>query len=223
MQLENVVPWGRNLQEYKEMGLFCDADREKKILGCGDGPASVNRELTQLGVDIVSIDPIYQFSKKQIQERIDVTSQVVAEQLRKNSKDFVWKNIKNVEALIELRLGAMHNFLEDYSQGKKEGRYQHQELPSLTFQDKSFDLAWSSHFLFLYSEHFDAEFHLHAIKEMLRVAKELRVFPLLSLDNTRSPHLDVIFEYLNKNGYTYEILKSEYEFQKGAFELSKIK
>jgi len=222
MQLENVVPWGRNLKEYKEMGLFSDADRELKILGCGDGPASVNRELTQMGVDITSIDPIYQFTKEQIQTRVEKTSNVVAEQLRKNSDDFVWKNIKDVEELVKLRLSAMKSFLEDYTEGKKERRYQHQELPSLTFKDEEFDLAWSSHFLFLYSEHFNEEFHLNAIKEMLRVAKEVRIFPLLDLSNTRSAHLDSVFIYLQKNGYTYEIVKSEYEFQKGAFEILKI-
>lgn len=222
MQLENVVPWGRNLAEYREMGLFSDADVKKKILGCGDGPASVNCELTQMGVAITSIDPIYQFSAQQIQTRIEETSDIIAKQLAQNSADFVWKNIKDVDTLVSLRLGAMEMFLADYENGKKEGRYQHQELPSLSFKDGEFDLAWSSHFLFLYSEHFDAEFHLNAIKEMLRVAKEVRVFPLLDLSNTRSPHLDKVLEYLTKNGYTYEIQKSEYEFQKGAFEILKI-
>ena len=222
MQLENVVPWGRNLQEYKEMGLFSDTNQNKKILGCGDGPASVNKELTQMGVDITSIDPIYQFSKGQIAQRIDETSLVVSEQLRLNSDDFVWKNIKNVDELITLRLHAMEEFLNDYELGKEQGRYQHQELPKLNFKDDEFDLAWSSHFLFLYSEHFNEEFHKQAIAEMLRVAKEVRIFPLLMLNNTRSPHLEMVFEHLNKNGYNYEIIKSEYEFQKGAFEMLKI-
>ena len=222
MQLENVVPWGRNLQEYKEMGLFSEADTNKKILGCGDGPASVNKELTKMGVDITSIDPIYQFSNKQIAQRIDETSLVISEQLRLNSDDFVWKNIKDVDELVSLRLHAMEEFLEDYEVGKKQGRYQHRELPKLNFKDNAFDLAWSSHFLFLYSEHFNEEFHKQAIAEMLRVAKEVRIFPLLTLNNTRSPHLEMVFEHLNKNAYNYEIIKSEYEFQKGAFEMLKI-
>lgn len=223
MKLENIVPWGRNLQEYKEMGLFSDADRNKKILGCGDGPASVNKELTQMGINITSIDPIYQFSNKQIAQRIDETSLVISEQLRLNSDDFVWKNINNVEDLISLRLEAMEKFLTDYEVGKEQGRYQHQELPKLNFKDKKFDLAWSSHFLFLYSDHFDEQFHIDAVKEMLRVAKEVRIFPLLDLKNNRSPHLKPVLKYLEKSGYNYELLKSEYEFQKGAFEVLYIK
>jgi len=222
MQLKNVVPWGRNLQEYKEMGLFSDADRDKKILGCGDGPASVNKELTEIGVNITSIDPIYQFTKEQIEQRVQETAQVVSAQLRKNRDDFVWKNIPDVETLIQLRLEAMDNFLQDYKNGKEQERYQYQKLPKLNFKDKEFDLTWSSHFLFLYSKHFDGEFHKKAIVEMLRVAKEVRIFPVLDLQNNRSKHLDSILKYLKKNSYTYEIIKGNYEFQKGAFEMLKI-
>ncbi len=209
MKLENVVPWGRNLKEYKEMGLFSDNDKNKKILGCGDGPASVNKNLTQMGVDITSIDPIYQFTKEQITQRIDATSSVISEQLRLHSEDFVWKNIKDVDELISLRLHAMEEFLDDYVLGKKEGRYQHQELPKLNFKDKEFDLAWSSHFLFLYSEHFDGQFHIDALTEMLRVAKEVRIFPLLDLNNSLSKHLDLVLQYLEMNGYLVSPEKSK--------------
>jgi len=222
MQLKNVVPWGRNLQEYWAMGLYRDEDKHKKILGCGDGPASVNKMLSDMEVDITSIDPIYQFTKTQIAQRIDETSSVVSKQLRLNSDDFVWKNIKNVEDLISLRLHAMEEFLEDYDTGKVQGRYQHQELPKLNFKDNEFDLAWSSHFLFLYSEHVDEEFHKKATAEMLRVAKELRIFPLLDLENKRSKHLDSVLKYLEEHDYTYEIIQSNYEFQKGATEVLKI-
>ena len=135
MQLENVVPWGRNLQECQEMGLYSDTDKTKKILGCGDGPASVNGELRKLGVDIVSIDRICQFSKLQIAKRVEATSDLISKQLRKNKNDFVWKNIPNVDVLINLRLSAMIQFLDDYDFGKEDRRYQHQELPELSFKD----------------------------------------------------------------------------------------
>ena len=222
MKLENVVPWGRNLQEYRAMGLYTEKDKNKKILGCGDGPASVNGVLTQLGVDMTSIDPIYQFTKEQIEQRVKASSSVVSEQLRENRDDFVWKNISNVDELIELRLDAMEKFLKDFKSGKNERRYQHQELPTLNFKTQEFDLAWSSHFLFLYSEHFDLEFHKSAILEMLRVAKEVRIFPLLTLENLKSPHLEFVIEFLEKNSFVCEIVKSEYEFQKGAFEMLRI-
>ncbi len=41
-QLNSVVPWGRNLAEYRLMFELSDEDMKKKIAGFGDGPASFN-------------------------------------------------------------------------------------------------------------------------------------------------------------------------------------
>jgi hypothetical protein len=70
MKLEEVVPWGRNLAEYRSMFSLSATDLNAKILGCGDGPASFNAEMTELGHSVVSIDPIYQFSTEQIEQRV---------------------------------------------------------------------------------------------------------------------------------------------------------
>jgi hypothetical protein len=178
MKLENVVPWGRNFEEYKNMFLLSNQDLLSSILGCGDGPSSFNLEATKQNANITSIDPIYQFTKEEIQQRIDETSAVVGEQLKQNQKDFVWKNIKSVDELIDIRLTAMSDFIKDYENGKNENRYIHNELPKLSFDNDSFDLILSSHFLFLYSEHFDLKFHIDSILEMCRVSKkEVRIFP----------------------------------------------
>jgi hypothetical protein len=42
------------------------ADFERKIMGCGDGSASFNAELTKRGGNITSVDPVYYFSADQI-------------------------------------------------------------------------------------------------------------------------------------------------------------
>jgi len=224
LKLENVVPWGRNQQEYKNMFLLSDEDLQSKILGCGDGPSSFNYEGTKQKLNITSIDPIYQFSKQEIQQRIDETSSIVSEQLRLNQKDFIWKNIQSVDELIEIRLHAMHDFIEDYENGKNEKRYIHNELPKLSFEDGSFDLVLSSHFLFLYSEHFDLQFHIDSILEMCRVSKkEVRIFPLLDLKNQESKYLKPILELLHAKGFEAKIIKTNYEFQKAADEMLQIK
>jgi hypothetical protein len=71
VKLSEVVPWGRSLSEYKEMFSLTSDDLRKKILGCGDGPACFNAELTANGGNVISIDPIYEFSAVQIQSRIE--------------------------------------------------------------------------------------------------------------------------------------------------------
>jgi hypothetical protein len=224
MKLKDIVPWGRNLQEYKQMFLLTDEDLNSKILGCGDGPSSFNKELTDLNGDITSIDPIYQFSKYDIYQRIKDTSSIVSKQLKQNRDDFIWRDFKSLEELVDVRLEAMKKFLEDYESGKRDGRYIHQELPKLSFDDSSFDLVLSSHFLFLYSEHFDLDFHIDSILQMCKIAKnEVRIFPILDLKNSRSKHLKSIIELLKEKGFEVDLLKSEYEFQKGAFEMLRIK
>ncbi len=42
MQLTDVIPWGRSLDEYRRMFLLSPDDLGGRILGCGDGrPASM--------------------------------------------------------------------------------------------------------------------------------------------------------------------------------------
>lgn len=218
MKLENVVPWGRNRSEYQKMFLLKEEDYSKNILGCGDGPSSFNFE----GEGITSLDPIYNFTKDEIRKRVNETKDIIKEQMLQNQNDFIWKEFKDVEDLCKSRLESMNNFLEDYDKGKMENRYIPGSLPILPFNDKEFDLALSSHFLFLYSEDLDLEFHIKSIKEMLRVSKEVRVFPLVNLTCDESPHLNGVLDYLEKNQYTYKIEETSYEFQKGANRMLRI-
>ena len=118
----------------------------------------------------------------------------------------------------------MSNFIKDYENGKNSKRYIYQELPKLSFLDASFDLVLSSHFLFLYSEHFDLKFHIDSILEMCRVSKkEVKIFPLLDLQNQKSKYLKPILDILKDKGFEAKLIKTNYEFQKGANELLSIK
>jgi len=220
--LKEVVPWGRSFDEYVKMFALSGDDLGKRILGCSDGPASFNCTLTSRGGSVVSIDPIYQFTAEEIANRISETSEVVMEQLRQNFQDFVWTHIGSVEELGRIRRTAMHDFLTDYSTGKQEGRYIGAELPRLPFSDGTFDLALCSHFLFLYSEHFDKTFHLLSLRELCRVAHEVRVFPILELGSIRSRHVDEAASILMSEGFEVRIERVDYEFQKGGNDMLKL-
>ncbi|POZ53444.1 SAM-dependent methyltransferase [Methylovulum psychrotolerans] len=213
--LDKIVPWGRSYHEYVNMFALGEADLQHRILGCGDGPASFNAQLTERGGDVVSLDPIYAFGRAQIQTRIAETYPVVMAQTFKNQDNFVWDSITSVEQLGQIRMSAMALFLADFEAGQQAGRYVTGELPSLPFPDQSFGLALSSHFLFLYSDHLSAEFHIQALLDMLRVAKEVRVFPLLSLNGSPSPHLPIVKAKLAEQGFNSEERRVDYEFQRG--------
>ncbi|WP_319508992.1 SAM-dependent methyltransferase [uncultured Methanolobus sp.] len=215
IQYQNIVPWGRSFQEYVDMFKLIDKDLNRSILGCGDGPASFNYEMRQLGKSVVSVDPIYDLDRNFIEKRIDETYVEVLEQTRANQDKFVWGNIYSVEELGNIRMNSMRLFLEDFEEGKKQGRYTAGELPELPFEDNSFDLALVSHLLFLYSEQLSLEFHFRAIDELLRVADEVRIFPLLDLNSRKSIHLDEVIDYLISQGITVHEEKVNYEFQKG--------
>jgi len=221
--LKEVVPWGRTFEEYVEMFSLSGEDLAKRILGCGDGPASFNTTLTSRGGRVVSIDPIYQFTAEEIYGRIDETYEIVMEQTRRNSHEFLWDRICSVEELGEVRGAAMRDFLADYLSGKSQGRYVAGELPQLPFADSSFDLALCSHFLFLYSDHFDAAFHLQSMKELCRVAGEVRVFPILELGSVRSRHLEEIISTLSGEGYRLTVERVGYAFQKGGNEMLRVR
>lgn len=53
------------------MAFKLDSDVTKKLAGFGDGPACFNCEMTNEGGNVVSFDPIYQFSKEEIEKRIE--------------------------------------------------------------------------------------------------------------------------------------------------------
>lgn len=212
--LEQVVPWGRSFEEYRAMFDLGAAELGQRILGCGDGPASFNATLTRQGGEVVSVDPLYAFSVEEISQRIDETFETVLQQTRENAGEFVWEQIRSVEELGEIRRAAMQEFLADYPAGKECGRYREAALPALLFEEQTFDLALCSHFLFLYSAHFDLEFHLAALRELCRVAREVRVFPLLELGSTPSRHRDPVVAQLSAEGYDVQIRRVPYEFQK---------
>ncbi len=216
MDLQNAVLWGRSLAEYRDIFSLTEADLQKKIIGCSDGPASFNCELTKRDGDVTSIDPVYHFTKEQIKNRIAQVYHEIIPQMETNRDAFLWSSIKSVKELGEIRMNAMNSFLEDYEAGKSSGRYVDGSLPTLPFGSEEFDLALCSHFLFLYSEQFSTEFHISAVKELCRVAKEVRIYPLIDLKNRHSEHLDSVISWAKQSGYSVETIDVTYRFQKGA-------
>ena len=57
---------------------------------------------------------------------------------------------------------------------------------------------------------------------MLRVAAEVRVFPLLSLGGARSPFVDGCAARLVAAGYRVTIETVQYEFQRGGNEMMRL-
>ena len=223
MKLATIVPFGRSLDEYVHMFALSTADLNKAILGVADGPASFNAEMHASGRTVVSIDPIYSFQAPDIEHRFNAVVDDIIDQIKATPEDWVWSYHRSPDHLKDNRIKALRRFIADYSQGQNTGRYLVGELPALHFDDQQFQLALCSHFLFLYSDHLTYEFHRDSVLEMLRVAEEVRIFPLLTLMLERSPYLQPLIAELKANGYTVNVERVSYELQKGGNEMLRIR
>lgn len=223
MDLQRTVPWGRDFDEYSEMFDLSSLETGDTVLGCGDGPASFNVEATEKGICVTSVDPLYAYSRADIQQRIHETRDEVMPQVRARVEDYVWCSIESPDELERRRMQAMDAFLHDYEEGCLTGRYMKGSLPTLSFTDNAFDYALCSHLLFLYSPQLDEQTHIESILELCRVARDVRIYPLISIENNeRSQHLPAVFSVLTEAGYVYEEVPVSYEFQRGAKTMLKI-
>ncbi len=222
-RLNTIVPWGRSFQEYQRMFALVDADLQGTILACADGPANFNAKATKRGARVVSCDPLYRYNSREIRNRIDETYHEIIKQVRENYDDFVWTEFASIDDLGRARMDAMEAFLDDFEAGLGEGRYVDSELPALPLEDQSFDLGLCSHFLFLYSDQLTEDFHVRALLEMLRVAREVRIFPVFSLAGTLSRHVVPVTQRLQKSGLAVTIERVPYEFVRGANEMMRVR
>jgi hypothetical protein len=222
IDLDNIVPWGRSLREYELMFNLTPPDYERRILDCGGGPSSFSAELNGNGGDVRSIDPLYQYTGMQIQQRFHESLDGVIDQVDRTPQNWVWSYHQSSAQLRENRIAVMQRFLRDYDCGRTAGRYITAALPALPFRGRHFDLALCSHLLFLYSDLLSFEFHLAAIKEILRGADELRIFPLLTLKSVFSPYVEPLSVTLQGEGWEVTIERVEYELQRGGNQMMRI-
>lgn len=223
MELEKVVPFGRSLDEYRHMFALSDQDLNKTIIGVADGPASFNAEMSSLGKSVVSVDPLYIFSAEAIENQFNVVVDNIIDQVRATPNDWVWTYHQSPDHLKANRVNVLNRFVADFDKAKHEGRYIVGELPAPGFAEQSFELALCSHFLFLYSDHLSYDFHRDSILAMARIAREVRIFPLLTLALNVSPYVPSLIEEFTSMGYEMSVEKVPYELQRGGNEMLRIR
>jgi len=109
----------------------------------------------------------------------------------------------------------MKLFIEDFTAEYSNSRYLTSSLPLFPLKDEEFDLSLCSHFLFLFSFKHDREFHVKSIKEMCRVSKQARIFPMLELAVKESRHLSAFRAELESESYDAGLNLVPFELQKG--------
>ena len=220
---KDIVPWGRSFDEYVDMFNLSEDDLTRDIVDVGGGPAAFNSGMHQRGTPIISVDPIYRFSEAELRQRIQETYKDIITQAFQNRDKFVWTQFSSVDELVAFRRQAMDAFCRDFESGKQQGRYIDASLPNLPFPKGHFDLVLSAHLLFFYSANRDLAFHLEAVRELLRIGTEVRIFPIVDVNSNPSPFLSPVIDVLEKDGITCSVERVPYHFQKTGNEMLRLK
>jgi SAM-dependent methyltransferase len=210
---------GRTFAEYRRMfDLSVESVRGKRVLDCPGGPGPFTAVANEIGASVTAVDPVYGPPADELESLCRRSVDENVAQLREKADLFVWDEYGDPETRGRYQRAAAERFLADYAANPD--RYVAAGLPDLPFADDTFELTLSGNLCFLYDDRLDERFHVDAMRELLRVtAGEVRVFPLASLDRTRSAYVERVVERLRADGYVAQLREVSYEFQPGATEM----
>ncbi len=200
------VLWGHHVSEYQEMFDLSDKIFTQALLEYGCGASAVNAELHAAHqTNVVSVDPLFDMSKAKLETEVTQAFDERVAQVLKDPNQFNIKSYGGMDAFLASRREGMHLFFEDYDLGVSEERYQPLIGTALSFDDFTFDLTLSSHYLFAGSNEQSVDFHINAISELARVAKEVRIFPLLEREGEPSALLGPVLLGLQQANFGAEV------------------
>ncbi len=212
---------GHNFNDYYRMFDLSETDLSKNILTVASGFDSFNQQMHEKNKKVISCAKNYSMNLNEISELVKKSLARLNDHISEHAEQYRFTKEKTQEWLREKRVEAAACFLSDYEQGKKEGRYLHEVLPVLHFNNESFDIALCSHFLFSHSAINDEKIIIY-IKELLRVAREVRIFPLSDMYGELSPLIGPVLLALQTEKCGVEIKQVPYEFIRGGNALLKI-
>lgn len=207
MMFSKIVTTSRTSSDYLEMFQLQKSSLPRDILSIADGFSSFQAENKHL--KIISIDPIYRQSPIEMEKIFLQSYQEIQDRIRNGELNYNQEKYPTLEILLKNRQHSFQIFLTDFIR-KREVSYLSEALPSLSFSSKSFDLCLCSHFLFIYDEFFDENFHLQSLLELTRVSREVRIFPTTNFKEVHPTFYHSILKNLQLNNVRYEERYSSY-------------
>lgn len=223
LKLKDFVLIGRRFEEYYQMFNLKDLVKNEKILDVASGVSSFCAEANEKGYNVTSADRVYVFNPEEIEEKCAKDLEETMDKVSTIKELYKWDFFKDIQQLKNHRESAYKRFLKDFELQRGD-RYISSEFPNNNFKENQFDISLISHFLFLYDEHMNYEFHKQIINEIIRITrKEIRIFPIYNLKDKRSPFIEKFMKDKAFNKFEINIVKVNYEFIKGGNEMLVIK
>lgn len=208
---EGLTAIGFSLSDYQKMFALEQDQLNMSILDCRGGASAFAAQMHKLGKKVIASDPIYAHNQAELEALVEKSQKNIKQALESQSSQDKLKT-PQINAFLDEHQQYAKLFLEDFKTGKQDGRYVAQTLPKLSFKDEAFDLALVCHFLFTYSE-LDVDFHLQSIQELLRVANEVRIFPLVTHTGELSPIVGEVVAQAQLNNFGAELKEVDYHLQ----------
>ena len=204
----------RSFAEYQAFFALTANDLTRTVLDCSAGASGFAAVANARGGRVTAVDPAYGEGIASLAAVAGTSTATGGAIVDRHEDRFTWDWYGTRERRDELRRGALAAFLDDLRE--RPTTYVAGALPDLPFAGGAFDLALCSHLLFTWSDVFDEAWHEVALVEMLRVAREVRVFPLV-VQSTGDPvpFLPSVLDRLRASGYRAEVVDVPYEFQRG--------
>ncbi|WP_136520388.1 MULTISPECIES: methyltransferase domain-containing protein [Cellulomonas] len=207
----------RSAEEYRAFFALTDDDLAGRVLDCSAGASGFTAALGAAGADVTAVDPTY-VDRDALRDEVARSAAAGVALVDAHDDRFTWSWYGSPARRRELREAALAAFLDDLD--ARPDRYVVGALPDLPFEDDAFDLALCSHLLFTWAGSFDAEWHHAALTELLRVADEVRVYPLVHLGAGEPvAFLPALLDRLRSEGRTVRLVPVAYEFQVGATQM----
>jgi hypothetical protein len=205
MEIETLLMpnWIDDFDDYRQMYDLTTVELSKKILDFSAGTSSFNCEAHRQGMSVVSVDASYQLGLDEMRLQADHCFFHAVEQLRTNSKRLKASSEQAVLKVIAQWQKNLALFLADYATGKQEGRYQPCVLPTLPYEANQFQLALCTNYFF--NQSMPRETILLTLKELARVAEEVRIFPLLDSEGNMPAELGPLMLYFQQNHFGVEV------------------
>ncbi len=199
------VLWGHHVSDYQEMFDLSDIFSHGPLLEYGCGASAVNAELHEKGSPMVSLDPLFSMPKDKLRPEVYRCFEERVEQVMSFQAQFNVDKYGSIEEFFATRRAGMARFFEDYDRGTREGRYQSIPNGPLPFQDVAFDLAFCSHYFFASAKDQSVEWHIETFRELARVAREVRIFPLIQREGEPSELLGPVLLGLQQANFGTEV------------------